>query len=110
MVRSQKTQMGNTRKEKKLTARRSDSLAERRSISLAYAAGAPWTACWTMALHPDLLFEPLWSEESVSEEENLEEEEGMHVGIEEIQACEEAEAAIDIVWNEMSERMNGVSL
>lgn len=50
-----------------------------------------------MALHPDLLFEPLWSEESVSEEENLEEEEGMHVGIEEIQACEEAEAAIDIV-------------
>lgn len=32
-----------------LTARSSDSLADSRSISLAYVAGAPCTACWTIA-------------------------------------------------------------
>lgn len=112
MGRSQKTQIGNILKKKRLTARRSDSLADRRSISLAYAAGAPWTACWTMALHTRklLLVEALWGTASVNEdwEENLEEEHGMHMAIAEIQPCEEAEAVIDIVWNELSEWMKGL--
>lgn len=37
----------------RLTARSRDSLAESLSISLAYAAGAPGTACWTIARHRD---------------------------------------------------------
>lgn len=58
-----------------------------------------------MALHLHFFVEALWGEDSDSEEENLEEEEeGVQMAIAEMQAWEEGEAAIDIVW------MKGVSI